>query len=156
MLSMTFRQAAGTLCVACLALAPAAAHAQAFTMNFAPATQTVLPNSSVIFSSTITNISSTPLYINGDSIDPLAAGLTVDDTSFYNTFGNTPVLLGAGQTFALTNLFTVTDTAAAPGTYSGQFTVYGGTDPISEDMSGFQTFNVVVPQAVPEASTLIS
>lgn len=154
---LNFRQAAGILSAAGLALAPAAAHAQAFTMAFAPATQTVLPGFSTTFSAAITNTTADDLYINGDSIDPLGSGLSTDDTPFYNTFGNTPVLLGAGQVYTLTDLFTVTDTTAAIGTYQGQYTIYGGADPTASDQIGFQTFNVSVPLSpVPEASTSVS
>lgn len=157
MTNLNFRQAAGILSVASLALAPAAAHAQAFTLNFVPATQTVLPGFSTTFSGTITNTTATALYINGDNVDPLGPGLSTDDTPFYNTFGGNPVLLGAGQTYSLTDLFTVTDTAAAIGTYQGQYTVYGGLDPTASNRSGFQTFSVIVPlAAVPEASTSLS
>ena len=157
MTSLNFRQAAGILSAAGLALAPAAAHAQAFTLTFAPATQTVLPGLSTTFSGTITNTTASALYINGDSVDPLASGLSVDDTPFYNTFGGTPVLLGAGQTYTLTDLFTVTDTTAAIGTYQGQYAIYGGADPAAGDQFGFQTFTVNVPLApVPEASTSLS
>ena len=157
--SLTSRYAGGLFCAAaCLLLAPQACQAQAFTINFSPATQSVFPNTSVTFSGTITNATSSPLFINGDSLDPLVPGLTTDDTPFSNSFlGGAPVLLGAGQTYALTNLFTVTDTAAAVGTYPGQFSVYGGTALDSTDQSGFQTFTVQVPQApVPEASTSAS
>ena len=126
-------------------------------MTFTPATQTVLPGFSTTFSGTITNTTASALYINGDNIDPLASGLSTDDTPFYNTFGGAPVLLGAGKTYALTNLFTVTDTSAAIGTYQGQYTIYGGTDPTASDQIGFQTFQVNVPLApVPEASTSLS
>ena len=158
MTSLNFRQAAGILSAAALALAPAAAHAQAFTVTFAPATKTVLPGFSTTFSGTITNTTASALYINGDSVDPLASGLSVDDTPFYNTFlGGNPVLLGAGQTYALTDFFTVTDTTAAIGAYQGQFTIFGGADPITSNQSGFQTFQVNVPLApVPEASTSLS
>lgn len=158
MTNLNFRQAAGILSVAGLALAPAAAHAQAFTLTFVPATKTVLPGFSTTFSGTITNTTATDLYINGDSIDPLATGLSTDDTPFYNTFlSGSPVLLGAGQTYALTDLFTVTDTTAAIGTYQGQYTVYGGIDPTASDQSGFQNFTVNAPLApVPEASTSLS
>lgn len=142
---------------ACLALAPAIAHAQAFTLAFSPATQSVLPGMSVTYSAFITNTTSSDLYINSDAIDPLGSGLSADDAPFYNTFGGTPVLLGANQTYALTDLFTVTDTTAPLGAYSGQYTIYGGTDPLATDMSGFQTFSVNVRQApVPEASSLAS
>ncbi len=155
---LSFRQAAGLFCAtAGVLLAPQAAHAQAFTLNFSPAVQTIPTTSSVTFSASITNATSSPLYINSDSLDPLASGLTTDDTLFVNTFLlGSPVLLGAGQTYALTNLFTVTDTTAAPGTYSGQFAVYGGSDTSATNQSGFQTFSVIVPQAVPEASSSTS
>ena len=157
MTSLNFRQAAGILSAAALVLAPAAAHAQAFTVTFAPATKTVLPGFSTTFSGTITNTTSAALYINGDSVDPLASGLSTDDTPFYNTFGGNPILLGAGQTYTLTDLFTVTDTTAPIGSYKGQYTIFGGADPIAENQSGFQTFQVNVPLApVPEASTSLS
>lgn len=157
MTSLNFRQAAGILSAAGLAFAPAAAHAQAFTLTFAPATQNALPGFSTTFSGTITNTTAAALYINGDSVDPLASGLSVDDTPFYNTFGGTPVLLGAGQTYALTDLFTVTDINAAIGTYQGQYSIFGGTTPAASDQTGFQTFNVNVPLSpVPEASTSLS
>lgn len=151
-MTLTLRHA-GALCAGCLIFAPAAAHAQAFAVTFAPNTQTIFPGQTTTFSGTITNLTTSSLYINGDSIDPLGFGLTTDDTPFYNTFGGTPVLLGAGQTYN-SDLFTVTDTAAQIGIFSGQFTVYGGADPTAADQSGSQTFTLLSP--VPEASTSLS
>ena len=144
----------GALAVICLALAPAAAHAQGFTVFFTPPTQTVYPGLTTTFSGTITNNTADDLYINADTVDPLGPGFVTDDTPFYNTFGGTPVLLASGQTYALTDLFTVTDLTAAAGTYQGQYAIYGGAAPDSTDQVGFQTFTVNSP--VPEASTSLS
>ena len=156
-MSFTLPKMAAAFCAAALVLAPAIVHAQAFSITFVPAAQSVLPGMTATFSGTIKNATMTDLYINSDAIDPLSAGLTADDAPFRNTFGGTPVKLGAGQTYALTSLFTVTDISAPVGSYLGQFTVYGGTEPSSSDQSGFKEFTVLVPQApVPEASTSVS
>lgn len=155
--STTLPRIAAVFCAAALVFAPATAHAQAFSVTFAPAVQSVLPGMTATFSGMIKNTTMTDLYINSDTIDPLVSGLTTDDAPFQNTFGGIPVLLGAGQTYALTSLFTVTDTAAPAGSYLGQFTLYGGTDPAATDMSGFEGFTVLIPNApVPEASTSVS
>lgn len=151
-------KAAGLLCAAgMLCLSPAARAADpstAFQFAFAPATQNVSVGSPATFSASITNTTGSDLYINGDALDPLATNLTTDDTPFFNTFlAGTPVQLGAGQTYSFTDLFTVTDDGAAFGSYTGRFTVYGGTTLDAQDFSGSQTFTV---QAVPEASTLVS
>ena len=158
-----FRQTAVALCAgACLMLAPQAAQAQ-IVLNqpleviFNSDTQSVLPNVSATFSGTITNNTSSALYINGDTPDTNLSGLTTDDTPFQDTFVNSsPVLLAAGQTYALTNFFTITDADAAAGTYQGHFNVFGGSTPTSSSVNGYQLFNVQVPQAVPEASTSVS
>jgi len=152
-LTLSLRHA-GALCAGCLIFAPAAAHAQAFTVTFAPDTQTIFPGQTETFSGTIKNTTANDLYINQGGPDSLGLGLIVDSTPFSNTFGGAPVLLGAGQTYALTDFFTVTDTGAQIGTFTGQFTVYGGADPAATDQSGFQTFEVLSP--VPEASSWIS
>jgi len=154
---ITLPKIAVGFCAAACIFAPAMAHAQAFDITFVPATQSVLPGMSATFSGTIKNTTATDLYINYDTIDPLAFGLPTSDAPFQNTFSGAPVLLGAGQTYALTDFFTVTDTAAPIGSYQGQFNVYGGTDPAATDMTGFKGFTVLVPNApVPESSTSVS
>jgi len=154
---ITLPKIAVGFCAAVLVLAPAMAHAQAFSITFSPPAQSVLPGMSATFSGTIKNMTTTDLYVNYPTIDPLTFGLTADDAPFQNTFGGVPVLLGAGQTYALTDFFTVTDTAAPVGSYQGQFNVYGGTDPAATDLSGSAGFTVLVPNApVPEASTSVS
>lgn len=152
--TFNFRYAAGALCAVCLSLAPALAHAQAFTVTFAPDTQTIFPGQTTTFSGTIKNATSSDLYVYIDAVDSGDPGLVTDDTPFYNTFGGTPVLLGAGQTSALTDLFTVTDVAAPQGTFQGQYAVYGGSTATSSDQIGFHTFTLDSP--VPEASTSLS
>ena len=156
---------AGLLCAAGLLFLSSAAYAadpsQAFQFVFTPAKQKVSPNMPATFSASITNTTTDALYINGDALDPLASGLTADDTSFFNTFlVGAPVQLGAGQTYSFTDLFTVTDDGAALDSYTGRFTLYGGTTLDAQDFSGSQTFTVqTVPdrvQAVPEASTWVS
>lgn len=154
---ITLTQTAAAACITALIFAPAIAHAQAFSITLLPAVQSVLPGASATFSGTIKNTTMSGLYINSDEFNPLNSGLFASDVPFQNTFGGAPVLLGAGQTYALTDLFTITNMDAPAGSYLGQFTVSGGTDPASRDQSGFKEFTVLVPNApVPEASTSVS
>ena len=146
-----------------LLLAASASHAQSpfqpLQVDFAPIVETVLPGGTVSFSGTITNTTSSSVFITGDTIDPLATGLTTDDTPFYNTFvAGAPVELASFQTYTYTDLFNVTaDPGVAGGLYKGAFTVYGGATPTSQDVSGTSNFYVRVPApAVPEASSVVS
>lgn len=123
-------------------------------MSFAPSTQTIYPGTTTTFSAAITNTTADSLYINGDTVDPLGPGFVTDDAPFYSAFGGAPVLLASGQTYALTNLFTVTDISAEKGIYQGQYEILGGATPVSLDQTGFQTFTVNSP--VPEASTSLT
>lgn len=146
-----------------LLLAGSAAHAQSpfqpIQVDFAPIVETVTPGSTVTFAGTITNTTGSSIFITEDIIDPFASGLTTDDTPFADTFAaGAPVELASFQTYFYTDLFTVSaDSGVAPGLYKGEFTVFGGSAPLADDVSGTSDFYVRVPTpAVPEASSVVS
>jgi len=92
-----------------------------------------------------------PVYLNGDSFN-LASPLTLDDTGFWFNF---PLSMSAGD--SVTDLlFTVLLPAGiTPGTYTGYFSILGGSDPDAQDTLATVDFtvNAVAPSAVPEPGT---
>lgn len=135
-------------------LSPAPCTAQP-GLDFTLATPTITVGTSptdqvFTFNGTLTNTSSTPLYLNGDqfSVDPPLAG---DDSAFVNTFlfptapSGSPLpqpTLGIGQSLSLA-LFNVTVPTGTPlGSYGGLFEIQGGATAGDFGLLGSQSFTV--------------
>jgi hypothetical protein len=104
------------------------------------------------FYGTITNTSTSTVYLNGDSFPVLDFLLTPDDSGFYN---NTSSPLTAGQSTVDVELFTITAPGYALGAsnlYSGTYEIQGGADSNANDALGSANFNV---QVSPEPSSLL-
>lgn len=138
---------------------PAAAQV---TLNLQKPFQMGTTGSTFQFFGTITNFGPTAVFLTGDthSPDPLPAGVTLDDTPFlFNApsqlaaagpMGNAPGSSYTGEIFDVTLA-----SGAAPGFYSGLFSLTGGTDPIASQFDTLNTNGFSIA-AVPEASTTLS
>ncbi len=114
------------------------------------------------FDATLSNTSSTPLYLNGDNFN-VDFPLSVDDSAFQNAFvfppnGVQPTL--AANSSVTVPLFDVLIPAGtAAGGYNGTFEIQGGTDNSSYGLLSSSNFSIAanagtppVTGAVPEAS----
>lgn len=110
------------------------------------------------FFGTITNFGPSAIYLTGDYFTPssIPAGVTLDDSPFYNApFQlSSGGMAGSSYTGALFNV-TVSPTTA-PGFYSGLFSLTGGTDFVANQYTTLNTNGFSISAAVPEASTTVS
>ena len=131
------------MAVALLVVLPAVAQADPVTLTL-PSSVSVTAGSSVTVIGTMFNAGAPDFNISSWSFnlsDPL---LDFDDTAFLSS----PLVLGAGETYGPTAFFDIlADSALAPGTYLGTFTVF-------DDIRGVNvtsTFEIQVQAAaVPE------
>ena len=160
--------APAALLLALLPAAPGLAGTGGLAFTLTPTTITAgqsAADQTFTFSGTLTNNTSSPLYLNGD-LFTVDAPLSGDDTPFVSTFvfptdsqGNPTAQpsLGVGQSVT-DPLFTVTlPTGTAPGTYTGLFEIQGGTTSSDYGLLASQSFTVNAAAghvaAVPEASS---
>jgi hypothetical protein len=102
---------------------------------------------------TLTNSSSSTIFLNGDSYTTASPFLTVSDNPFLN---NAPLSLGAGASSGPFAIFTV---VIAPGTPAGiyslnEFTILGGLTNVDFNPAGSASFTVDV-SPVPEPGTMV-
>jgi hypothetical protein len=104
------------------------------------------------FDATLTNLSTSTIFLNGDSFTTVSPSLTVSDNPFLN---NAPLSLAAGASSGPFALFTVTlAPGLAPGVYSlNNFTILGGLTGVNFNIVGSTNFTVV--SVVPEPATLV-
>jgi hypothetical protein len=108
------------------------------------ATLTFDANASAPFSNTGT------IFLNGDNFNLTLNGATIDDSGFLTNF---PFTLDPGVGVAST-LFTVDlPSTIAPGTYTGFFSILGGSDSGAQDTIATVNFEIDAPSAVPEPGT---
>ncbi len=150
---MRFRLAS----LAILLAATTAAHADSLTLNLSNPVQTGTAGSTFTFSGTAFAPASNGAteFLNGDSFN-VTQGAILDDSGFFNGF---PLSLDPGQSFTGT-LFTVTLPSGTPAgsTYTGFFTILGGTDPNAAGDLATVNFSAATPSAVsatPEPSSLV-
>jgi hypothetical protein len=129
---------------ALFAIYSAYAVASPITINFSSSLVTGARGQTVTFSASITNTTSAPVFLNGDSLN-ITAPLVGDDTKF---FLNSPLFVAGSTTTSVFPIFDITIPASAPvGVYSGDFTIQGGANPSAFDDVGSKTFAVnVVPE----------
>ena len=110
--------------------------------------------STLTFAATLTNISTSTVFLNGDSSTTVTPGLVVSDNPFLT---NAPLSLAAGASTGPFDIFTVTIAAGtAPGIYSlNSFTILGGHDGTTLNPVGSTNFTVDVLSPVPEPGTLV-
>jgi len=125
-----------------LLLQPGAAKAQ-LTFTFTHSTLAARSGDTVTFSGTLTNQSTSELFLNGDTFMLPGSNLTLDDSPFLTNF---PLSLAGGAT-AKGALFTVAvDPTTPEGLYDGSFTIVGGPGYSDTTSLATQSFRVVVPE----------
>jgi hypothetical protein len=130
-------------------LGTVAAKADTLTITLDQPIQKAAAGDTVEFFGTITNDSSSTIFLNNDSFTLAGLSLTVDDDFF-----NTPISLDAGETSEDVELFdvTVSDPLLDPiGTYSGSYELLGGTDGDAQNVIGTAKFAVTT---VPEPGSI--
>jgi hypothetical protein len=135
-----------------LGLSSAAAHADTVSFTLTNPTQFVdgAAGGTVTYIATVSAPGSNgaAVNLNSDSFN-VGAPLGLDDSDF---FANFPFFLNPGDSFT-GDLFTITVPAGtAPGNYSGDFEILGGSDGGSSDVLGAVTFATTV---TPEPSSFI-
>jgi hypothetical protein len=143
-----------------LALACGSARADLLSITFQQSVETGAPGSMVLFSGTLTNLTSSTIYLNADSLN--LAGFNpgdIDDSPF---FANTPTgFLGPNASTGPIGLFNVTIPNPFPsGSYNGTFQALGGgTFNDLTILDGPTGFTVQVSpgtqSSVPEPSSII-
>jgi len=127
---------------------------QTFTVTVSPQAQPSYRGDVVTFQGTIVNNSATTQYLNGDaiglavggsSISGVAYDLFTDDTDYISDFSTgSPIVLGPGAQWT-GNLFQIVIGDDAPfTTYTGSFSVQGGTDATLFTSLGSGAFSLTV------------
>jgi len=139
-----------SLAVACLS---SAARADSIGLTLTETTLTGAAGTMITFDATLTNLTASTLFLNGDAWATSSSFLTVSDNPFLT---NAPLSLAAGAGSGPYALFTV---LIAPGTPAGTyglntFSILGGSDGITFNTIGSAQFTVDV-SPVPEPSTFV-
>lgn len=137
--------------LAALALAMSAA-ADTLDLTLSNPVQTAVPAATLTFgaSASAPFSNSATIFLNGDNFNLTLNGAVIDDSGFLLNF---PFTLDPGVGVAGT-LFTVAlPSTIAPGTYTGFFSILGGSDPASQDRIATPSFEIDAPAAVPEPGT---
>ncbi len=140
-------------------LAAAPAQAQ-LVLNLAPPIQSGTSGSTLLFSGTLSNPTTSTVFLNGDSDTFSAPGLTLDASPFFNNAPDSlSALNGGSDTYAGGFFSVLIGPSALPGTYAGTFSVVGGADGNAQMTVASEPFFVTVsPSAgpVPEVSSAVS
>jgi len=143
---MQKRLLAGIFSLAIVATSVGTAHADAI-LTFTSTTLSTATGGTVEFDGTLTNTGETDLYLNGDGVILNYADLTVDDSIFYV---DAPLFLSAGGSYTGAFFDVTTDAVTLSGSYSGTYTIQGGTDSDSFDDIATEDFTVNVDSNVPD------
>lgn len=117
-------------------------------VNLPNPTQFGSPGETVLFSGTLTNNGTDPIFLNGlsMSLDSPDGGLVGSSDIF---FSEAPLSLGGGENTVMIPLFTVTINSPFAGQgYTGLFEIIGGSDETAQDIIASGAFSVQA--AVPE------
>ena len=126
------------------------AFADTVFVSISPGTLTGNPGDTLQFFGTLTNTTSSTVFINGDTFT-FPPG-TVDDSPFLTA----PLSLGPNEVSGSFEMFDVIiPIDLPPATYDGTFNVEGGADGNADDLLGTSAFHVEVESsAVPEPASL--
>ena len=130
------------------------ATAQDIGIVLSQSTLTGVAGTTLTFDASLTNLTGSPVFLNGDSYTTTSPSLTVSDNPFVT---NAPLSLAVGAISGPFAIFTVTIAPGlAPGVYSlNDFTILGGQTGTAFDVVGSTNFTVDVVAAVPEPATLV-
>ena len=131
----------------------ATATAQDLGIVLSQTTLSGVAGATLTFDATLTNLSSSTIFLNGDSSTTASAFLAVSDNPFLN---NAPLSLAAGASSGPFATFAVTIAPGiAAGTYNlNDFTILGGLTNVDFNPVGSANFTVDV-SPVPEPATLL-
>ena len=137
-----------SLTTLCLLAVGTAAKADSLTIALISPPQIGSGGEVLSFDATVTNITGSTVYLNGDNTY-VDSPLAVDDSPYNNNY---PLFLDAGDSYTGV-LFNVDLPADTPvGDYAGYFDIVGGATGSSQDIVGEADFDVVV---TPEPSTML-
>lgn len=135
-------------------LLSAKARAGSIDITLSQSSETGAAGTTLVFDATLTNVSTSTIFLNSDAATTSSLFLTVNDAPF---FANAPLSLAAGGSSGPLAIF---DVLIAPGTPAGTydfntFTILGGLDGSAFNPVGSAQFDVTVtPGALPEPPTL--
>jgi hypothetical protein len=121
-------------------------------LTFTPSTLNTVAGGTVEFDGTLTNTGTYDLYLNGDVFDLEYSDLTVDDSPFM-FFG--PLYLAAGDSYTGAFIDVTADATTPTGSYSGTYTIQGGTDSDTFDDLATTDFTLDVGSPVPEPNPIL-
>jgi hypothetical protein len=152
---MKIMKTALSLSITLLATLALAMPATADTLNLVLSNpdQTGIPGTTLTFDATASAPSSNTgtIFLNGDGFNVNLVGASIDDSDFINF----PLSLDPGDS-SEGSLFTVTlPSTLAPGTYTGFFSILGGSDGGAQDTIATVNFEIDAPAATPEPGTLL-
>ena len=142
---------------------PRPSRADTIDLTLVQATQTVVQGTTVVgFDATVSNPTAVTEFLNSDGSTTNSALVTVDDSPFTGLSSVWPLTLApsgqSGDSFGPALLFNLDLPAnLAPGTYTGSFSILGGTDSATFDDIADVNFTVEVTSAVvtPEPAMLL-
>jgi len=141
------------IALAALLLFSPLAYADSIQITLTQASISGPAGTSITFDATLTNLTTSPIFLNGDSATTSSSMLTVSDAPFLQ---NAPLSLAPGATsspFAVFNVFLNPKTPV--GTYSlNYFSILGGADGGAFKTVGSAEFTVVASPA-PEPGTFV-
>src|ERR1700754_862757 len=151
---MNIKKSALSFSIALLAALALAIPASADTLNLVLSNpvQTAVPGGTLTFDANASApfSNSGTIFLNGDNFNLTLNGAAIDDSGFFDNF---PFTLDPGVGVAGT-LFTVAlPSTIAPGTYTGFFSILGGSDSGAQDTIATVNFEIDAPSAVPEPGT---
>jgi hypothetical protein len=147
------------LCTLILAtLGAAAAKADTITITFDQPNQVALPGTTVEFFGTLTNNTTSTIFLNGDALNLNGSSFTTNDLFF----ANAPFFLAPGANSGDIELFDVSVTSPLidpAGFYTGTYSLLGGIDGNGQDVleTNPATFSVDTAPAtspVPEPASI--
>jgi hypothetical protein len=143
-----------SILAALIAVLPIPATAQDIGIILSQSTLSGAAGTTLTFDATLTNTSTSTIFLNGDSATTETTGLVFSDDPFFN---NAPLSLAAGASSGPFDIFTVT---IAPGTALGvyslnEFAILGGLTNADFNPVGSTNFTVDVVSPVPEPGTLV-
>jgi len=143
-----------TLVLALLGSAARPATAQDIGIVLSQSTLTGVAGTTLTFDATLTNLSTSTIFLNGDSYTTVSPSLTLSDNPFLT---NAPLSMTAGASSGPFAIFTITIApGTAPGVYSlNDFTILGGLTGTDFNPVGSANFTIDVVSAVPEPATIV-
>ncbi len=121
-------------------------------LTYTSSTLSTAAGGTVEIDGTLTNTGTYDLYLNGDTVSPLSPGLTADDSPFM-LFG--PMFLAAGDSFTGAFIDVTADATTPSGSYSGTYTIQGGTDSDTFDDIATADFTLDVGSPTPEPNPFL-